>query len=94
MFSLESSHRGDSNENKKHTIFNTKKKTTLNYPKYNDVCSYGIFSLGLKNEFERAVVNKPSVFEPLKFYCRYKITEISHIITPLDHVYFFQDYSA
>ena len=29
------------------------------------------FSKGLKNEFERAVVNEPSVFEPLKFYCKY-----------------------
>ena len=27
------------------------------------------FSFGLKNEFETAVVNEPSVFEPLKFYC-------------------------
>ena len=27
------------------------------------------FSYGLKNEFETAVVNKPSVFESLKFYC-------------------------
>ena len=25
--------------------------------------------MGLKNEFETAVVNEPSVFEPLKFYC-------------------------
>ena len=25
------------------------------------------FSQGLKNEFESAVVNEPSVFEPLKF---------------------------
>ena len=32
------------------------------------ICSYGIFSKGLKNEFETAVVNKPSEFEPLKFY--------------------------
>ena len=29
----------------------------------------GFFSKGLKNEFETAVVNEPSVFEPLKFYC-------------------------
>ena len=28
-----------------------------------------IFSKGLKNEFETAVVNEPSVFEPLKVYC-------------------------
>ena len=26
-------------------------------------------SKGLKNEFETTVVNEPSVFEPLKFYC-------------------------
>ena len=32
-------------------------------------CSYGIISKGLKNMFEIAVVNKPSVFEPLMFYC-------------------------
>ena len=31
----------------------------------------GFFSKGLKNEFETAVVNEPSVFEPLKFYCTY-----------------------
>ena len=29
------------------------------------------FSKGLKNEFETAMVKEPSVFEPLKFYCRY-----------------------
>ena len=29
----------------------------------------GFFSKELKNEFETAVVNYPSVFEPLKFYC-------------------------
>ena len=40
-----------------------------NHPKLPEVCSYEIFSKGLKNEFERAVVNEPSVFEPLKFYC-------------------------
>ena len=32
VFSLESPHRGDSNENTKYTIFNIKKKITLNYP--------------------------------------------------------------
>ena len=29
----------------------------------------GFFSKGLKNEFETVVVDQPSVFEPLKFYC-------------------------
>ena len=42
------------------------KKNTLNYPKS---AAMGFFSKGLKNEFETAVVNEPSVFEPLKFYC-------------------------
>ena len=70
MFSLESPHRGDSNEYTQHAIINIKKKNTLNYPKYDNVCScLGFFPKGLKNEFERAVVNEPSVFEPLKFYC-------------------------
>ena len=40
-----------------------------NHPKLSQICSYGIFSKGLKNEFETAVVNESSVFEPLKFYC-------------------------
>ena len=33
VFSLESPHRGDSNEYAQHTIFNIKKKITLNHPK-------------------------------------------------------------
>ena len=41
----------------------------LKHTKLSLISSYGIFSKGLKNEFERAVVNEPSVFEPLKFYC-------------------------
>ena len=50
-----------------------KKKQTLNYPK---ICSQGIFSKGLNNEFETAVVNGPSVFEPVKFYCIFAKTGI------------------
>ena len=42
------------------------KKITLNYPKS---AATGFRSKGLKNKFETAVVNEPSVFEPLKFYC-------------------------
>ena len=45
-----------------------KQKNTLNYPKS---AAMGFFSKGLKNEFETAVVNETSVFEPLKFYCTY-----------------------
>ena len=33
VFSLESPHRGDSNKYTQYTIFNIKKKITLNYPK-------------------------------------------------------------
>ena len=38
-------------------------------PNLSQICSYGLFSKGLKNKFETAMVNEPSVFEPLKFYC-------------------------
>ena len=69
MFSLESPHRGDSNEYEQHINITIKEEIILNYPKYNNVCSCGIFPKGLKNEFQTAVVNKPSMFEPLKFYC-------------------------
>ena len=48
------------------TIFNIKKKITLNYPKS---AVMEIFSKGLKDEFETAVVNEPSVFELLKVFC-------------------------
>ena len=66
MFSLESPHGGDSEEYTQYTIFNIKKEK---YPKLYQLCSYGIFSKGLENEFETAVVNELSVFVPLKFYC-------------------------
>ena len=46
VFSLESPHRGDSNEYTQHAIINIKKKMTLNYPKDNNVCSYEIFFQG------------------------------------------------
>ena len=55
----------DFNEYTQYTIFNIKKKITLNYPKS---AATGFCSKGLKKEFETAVVNEPSVFEPLKFY--------------------------
>ena len=66
MYSLESPHRGDSNEYTQYTIFKMNKKNTLNYPKSTVM---GFFSKGLNNEFETALVKEPSVFEPLKFYC-------------------------
>ena len=69
VFTLESPHRGDSNAYTQYTIFQYEKEK---YPKLSQICSYGNFSKGLKNEFERAVVNEPSVFEPLKCYCTNK----------------------
>ena len=41
-------------------------KITFNFP---ESAAKGFFSYGLKNDFETAVVNEPSVLEPLKFYC-------------------------
>ena len=38
------------------------------HPKLSQICSYGIFFKVFKNEFETAMVNEPSVFEPLKVY--------------------------
>ena len=66
FFPFEVDHQGDSNEYTQYTIFNMNKKVTINYPKS---AAMGFFSQGHKNEFETAVVNEPSVFEPLKFYC-------------------------
>ena len=60
MLSLELPYRGDSNDNTQYIIFNTKKKTILNYPKS---AAMG-FPKGLKNEFKAAALNEPSVFEP------------------------------
>ena len=57
MFSLESPYLGDSNEYTQYTVFNTNREITLNYPKS--------AAMGC----ETAMVNEPSVLEPLKFYC-------------------------
>ena len=66
LFSLESPQRGDSNE---YTQYIISKYIKENHPKLSQICNYGICSKGPKNEFEPAVVNEPSVFEPSKFYC-------------------------
>ena len=65
MLSLESPHRGDSIEYTQYTIFDIKKKITLNYL---ESAVMGFFFRGFKNRFETAMVNEPSVFEPLKVY--------------------------
>ena len=75
VFSSELPHQGDFNEDTQYTIFNIKKKITLNYPKSAVI---GFCSKGFKNEFETAVVKEPLVFEPMKFYCIYKMTLIQN----------------
>ena len=62
MFSLQLPHRGDPKEYTQYTIFNI---NTKNHPKLSQTGSYKIFSKGLKNEVETAmvnVVNQSSVF--------------------------------
>ena len=65
VYSLESSHRGNSNECTQHTFAKYKKKISLNYP----YIVFGGNPCGLKNVFDLSMVNEPSGFEPLKFYC-------------------------
>ena len=62
-------------------------KKCLNYPKS---AAMGFFSKGLKNEFELATVNEPSVFEPLKFYCIFfaeKKNERSSCTAKASHIF-------
>ena len=59
MFSLESPHRGDSNEYTQNTIFNINIK---NHPYISQICNYEIVAKGLKNEFDSAMVNESTVF--------------------------------
>ena len=86
MFSLELPHQGDSDEYTPHTVINIKEKIP-NYPKYNNVYSYGMFSQGLKKKFETAVVNEPSVFKPLKFY---RLLLLTMENTAFDHLCHFE----
>ena len=85
MLSLESPHRGDSNEYTQYTIFNIKKKITLNYSKST---AMDFYSKGLKNKIETAVVNEPSVFEPPKFYC---ISTYAALILTIFSIKYFHD---
>ena len=74
VFSLESPPMGDSNEYTQYTIVSIKKEKipliVLSLP------LWGFFK-GLKNEFETAMVNELSVFEPLKSYCMYITIAVS-----------------
>ena len=65
MFPLESARRGDSNKYTQYTIFITKKKKE-NHSKLS--AATGLFRRGSRTA-ETAMVNEPSVFEPLNVYC-------------------------
>ena len=70
VFSLESTHRGNSITSSRqfysvHIIYDFQYKKS---PNLSHIRRYEMFSKRLKNEFETAVVNEPSVFEPLKVF--------------------------
>ena len=65
MFSLESPHRGDSNEYTQYTFLSINRKSPIIIPNL----QLWDFSKGLYNEFETDMVKEPSVFEALKVYC-------------------------
>ena len=65
VFSLESPHRGDSNEYTQHTISQYEKEIS---PKLSQICSSMIFQ-GTQERGQNSRGCKLSVFEPLKFYC-------------------------
>ena len=62
VFSLESPHRGNSNEYTQYTIFKSPSIIIPNLQLWD-------FFKGLKNEFKTSMVKEPSVLEPLKVYC-------------------------
>ena len=91
VFSIESPHRGDSNEYTQHTIFNIHTKITLNYIKS---AAMGLCSRSPKNQFETAVVNESSVFEPLEFYCNVELKDARCMSFVSILVYTFRQFSA
>ena len=68
MCSLELPRWGGSNEYTQHTKFMINKKISLNIWFSGAI---GRILQGLKNEFELAIVNEPSVFELLWFDCSF-----------------------
>ena len=47
---------------------------------------YGICSNGPEKELETAMVNEPSVYEPLKFYCNIHTADIRCFIVKVNSV--------
>ena len=77
VFSLESPHRGDSNEYIQYTIFNTKKE---NHPKLSQICSYyyGILlqgtQEGVRNSHGKQAISVRAI-EVLSQECHFRICE-------------------
>ena len=66
VFSLELPHRGNSNEYTNIPLAILKRKSPEIIPNTIRSAAMEFFGKELKNEFEIAAVNEPSVFEPLK----------------------------
>ena len=97
-FSLESPHQGDSHEYTQHSIVNIKKKLlTQSYPKYDNVCSYGIFvrdsrtSLRVQNSYGKRAISVRATEVLLYSHQHIYRVKISHtkaeIIFPMLYLY-------
>ena len=73
VFSLESPHLGDSNKYKHYTVFNIKKKGTVNYLK---LAAMGFFQ-GTQERVQISFGKQLSVFEPLKVFCTIKVKAVN-----------------
>ena len=75
-FSLESPHRGDSNEYTQNTIFNIERKITLNYPK----SAAMRFFLGTQARVRNSHGKRAISVRAIDFYCilYYKEHTLSH----------------
>ena len=50
--------------------------------------SYRKNFVGTENKFERAMVNEPSVFKQLRFYCICQSVEIKYVWNEFKHIIF------
>ena len=60
VFSIESPHRGDSNENTLYTIFNIKKKITVNYPRSADMRFFQGTQKRVRNSCGKRTISVPA----------------------------------
>ena len=65
VFSLESPHRGDSNEYTQYTIFNMNKKNTLNYPKSAAMGFFQGTQEGVRNSRGKRAISVRAIKVPL-----------------------------